>query len=89
MGALGTEKLAAAEALVKGRKPALPWATAWRVAWRELRASKGKFAFVLLSVAIGVAALTGVRGFSEAQPDGSGSAPVASGRAPSWPSSWE
>lgn len=47
-------------------KPALPWATAWRVAWREMRASKAKFAFVLLSVAIGVAALTGVRGFSQA-----------------------
>ena len=47
-------------------KPALPWTTAWRVAWREMRASKAKFAFVLLSVAIGVAALTGVRGFSQA-----------------------
>lgn len=47
-------------------KPSLPWTTAWRVAWREMRASKGKFAFVLLSVAIGVAALTGVRGFSQA-----------------------
>lgn len=47
-------------------KPSLPWATAWRVAWREMRASKAKFAFVLLSVAIGVAALTGVRGFSQA-----------------------
>lgn len=50
----------------EGRKPALSWATAWRVAWREVHASKAKFAFVLLSVAIGVAALTGVRGFSEA-----------------------
>ena len=29
-----------------------------------MRASRGKFMFVLLSVAIGVAALTGVRGFS-------------------------
>ena len=48
------------------RKPSLPWATAWRVAWREMRASTAKFAFVLLSVAIGVAALTGVRGFSQA-----------------------
>lgn len=47
-------------------KPSLPWTTAWRVAWREMRASKAKFAFVLLSVAIGVAALTGVRGFSQA-----------------------
>jgi len=47
-------------------KPALPWSTAARIAWRELRASRAKFVFVLLSVAIGVAALTGVRGFSQA-----------------------
>ncbi|HTV81478.1 MAG TPA: FtsX-like permease family protein [Acidobacteriaceae bacterium] len=46
-------------------KPALPWSTAARIAWRELRAGKAKFLFVLLSVAVGVAALTGVRGFSE------------------------
>jgi putative ABC transport system permease protein len=46
-------------------KPALPWSTAARIAWRELRASKAKFLFVLLSVAVGVAALTGVRGFSQ------------------------
>jgi putative ABC transport system permease protein len=46
-------------------KPALPWSTAARIAWRELRASRTKFLFVLLSVAIGVAALTGVRGFSQ------------------------
>ena len=38
--------------------------TAARIASRELRAARGKFLFVLLSVAIGVAALTGVRGFS-------------------------
>ncbi|GAA3763017.1 ABC transporter permease [Terriglobus aquaticus] len=43
---------------------ALPWSTAARVAWRELRASRTKFLFVVLSVAVGVAALTGVRGFS-------------------------
>jgi len=47
-------------------KPALGWATASRIAWRELRASYAKFLFVILSVAIGVAALTGVRGLSEA-----------------------
>jgi putative ABC transport system permease protein len=47
------------------QKPALPWATAARIAWRELRASRAKFFFVLLSVAIGVASLTGVRGFSQ------------------------
>ena len=43
---------------------ALSYSTAARIATRELRSSPGKFAFVLLSVAIGVAALTGVRGFS-------------------------
>jgi putative ABC transport system permease protein len=42
----------------------LSYSTAARIAMRELRSSPGKFAFVLLSVAIGVAALTGVRGFS-------------------------
>ena len=45
---------------------ALPWGTAARIAGRELRSSRGKFLFVILSVAIGVAALTGVRGFSAA-----------------------
>jgi len=42
----------------------LSYRTAARIASRELRSSLGKFAFVVLSVAIGVAALTGVRGFS-------------------------
>ena len=46
-------------------KQPLPWGVAARIAWRELRAGKAKFLFVLLSVAIGVAALTGVRGFSQ------------------------
>ncbi len=45
---------------------ALPWSTAARIAGRELRNSRGKFLFVILSVSIGVAALTGVRGFSTA-----------------------
>jgi len=44
----------------------LSWSMAARIASRELRASRGKFFFVILSVAIGVAALTGVRGFSSA-----------------------
>jgi putative ABC transport system permease protein len=44
----------------------LSYVTAARIATRELRSSRGKFAFVILSVAIGVAALTGVRGFSSA-----------------------
>jgi putative ABC transport system permease protein len=42
----------------------ISYSTAARIATRELRSSPGKFAFVLLSVAVGVAALTGVRGFS-------------------------
>jgi putative ABC transport system permease protein len=47
------------------QKPALPWVAAIKIAWREVAASRAKFFFVILSVAIGVAALTGVRGFSE------------------------
>ncbi len=43
---------------------ALPWSTALRIAWREMRAARAKFLFVVLSVAIGVGSLTGVRGFS-------------------------
>ncbi|MGA2896297.1 MAG: FtsX-like permease family protein [Acidobacteriaceae bacterium] len=42
----------------------LAWGTAAKIAAREMRHSRGKFLFVILSVAIGVAALTGVRGFS-------------------------
>ena len=44
----------------------LSYGTAARIAVRELHSSRGKFTFVILSVAIGVAALTGVRGFSSA-----------------------
>ena len=44
----------------------LSYGTAARIATRELHSSRGKFSFVILSVAIGVAALTGVRGFSSA-----------------------
>ena len=40
--------------------------TAFRIAVREARASKGKFLFVILAVAAGVGSLTGVRGFSQA-----------------------
>ena len=36
-----------------------------KIAWRETRASTGRFVFVILAVAAGVAALSGVRGFSE------------------------
>lgn len=35
-----------------------------RIAWRELRASRAKFFFVVLAVAMGAGSLTGVRGFS-------------------------
>ena len=42
----------------------LSYRSAARIAAREMRSSRGKFFFVVLSVAIGVAALTGVRGFS-------------------------
>lgn len=42
----------------------LSYRSAAKIAVREMRSSRGKFFFVVLSVAIGVAALTGVRGFS-------------------------
>ncbi|WP_348266622.1 FtsX-like permease family protein [Edaphobacter paludis] len=42
----------------------LSYRSAAKIAAREMRSSLGKFFFVILSVAIGVAALTGVRGFS-------------------------
>ena len=35
------------------------------IGWRDLKSAPGKFGFVVLSVAVGVAALVGVRGFSE------------------------
>ncbi len=38
--------------------------SALRIALRELRASRARFLFVVLAVAVGVASLTGVRGFS-------------------------
>ncbi|MEJ7606174.1 MAG: FtsX-like permease family protein [Bryobacteraceae bacterium] len=40
-------------------------ATAFKIALREIRSSRSKFSFVIIAVAIGVASLTGVRGFSE------------------------
>ena len=39
--------------------------SALRIAWRDLRSSWTRFAFVVLAVAAGVGALTGVRGFAE------------------------
>ena len=44
---------------------ALSWDAALRIAWREFQAAPAKFLFVIVSVAIGVAALTGVRGFTD------------------------
>ncbi|MFZ1085415.1 MAG: FtsX-like permease family protein [Terracidiphilus sp.] len=46
-------------------KRALSWRRAGAIGWRDLRSAPGKFAFVVLSVAVGVAALVGVRGFSD------------------------
>jgi len=40
--------------------------TAPKVAWRDLQASPAKFLFVVLAVAVGVAALSGVKGFGYA-----------------------
>jgi putative ABC transport system permease protein len=37
-----------------------------KIAWRDLRSSPAKFLFVILAVAVGVGALTGVRSFSRA-----------------------
>ncbi len=45
-------------------KRALSWKRAAAIGWRDLKSAPGKFAFVILSVAVGVAALVGVRGFS-------------------------
>jgi putative ABC transport system permease protein len=42
----------------------LPWSIALRIGWREMRAARAKFLFVILAVAVGVGSLTGVRGFS-------------------------
>ncbi len=44
---------------------ALSWSRAGAIAWRDLKSAPGKFAFVVLSVAVGVAALVGVRGLSD------------------------
>lgn len=49
---------------MKGPSPSR--SVAWKMAWREARASAPKFAFVIFGVAAGVGALTGVRGFSAA-----------------------
>jgi putative ABC transport system permease protein len=43
---------------------ALSWRRAAAIGWRDLKSAPGKFVFVVLSVAVGVAALVGVRGLS-------------------------
>ena len=40
--------------------------TASKIGWRELRAAPAKFVFVVLAVAVGVAALSGIKGFGSA-----------------------
>ena len=40
--------------------------TAAKIGWRELRAAPAKFVFVVLAVAVGVAALSGIKGFGYA-----------------------
>ena len=47
------------------RKRALSWRRAAAIGWRDLKSAPGKFGFVVLSVAVGVAALVGVRGLSD------------------------
>jgi len=47
------------------KRRALSWKRAGSIAWRDLKSAPGKFGFVVLSVAVGVAALVGVRGFSD------------------------
>src|SRR5580698_11633737 len=44
---------------------ALSWKRAAAIGWRDLKSAPGKFSFVVLSVAVGVAALVGVRGLSD------------------------
>ncbi len=44
---------------------ALSWKRAGAIGWRDLKSAPGKFGFVVLSVAVGVAALVGVRGLSD------------------------
>ena len=46
-------------------KRALSWRRAGAIGSRDLRSAPGKFGFVVVSVAVGVAALVGVRGFSD------------------------
>ena len=47
------------------KKRALSWRRTAAIGWRDLKSAPGKFGFVILSVAVGVAALVGVRGLSD------------------------
>ncbi len=49
----------------EGTRKSSPYRTAAKIAWRETRASTGRFVFVILAVAAGVASLSGVRGFAQ------------------------
>ena len=49
-------------------KRALSWKRAAAIGWRDLKSAPGKFGFVVLSVAVGVAALVGVRGLQRQLP---------------------
>ena len=44
----------------------MSWLSAFRIAWREIAASRSKFVFIMLAVAVGVGSLTGVRSFGRA-----------------------
>ena len=50
----------------QGAKASFGIRTASKIAWRDLRAAPAKFLFVVLAVAVGVAALSGVKGFGYA-----------------------
>lgn len=48
------------------RANGLSLVTAAKIAWRDLLASRGKFVFIMLAIAVGVGSLAGVRGFGRA-----------------------
>ena len=49
---------------MKRERSGLPWLVAWRIAARELSASRGKFLFIACAIAVGVGSLAGVRSFA-------------------------
>ena len=61
-GLVESDRLAA-----RDRRGAMKFlAVAARIAWRELKATPSRFLFVILAVAVGVGALSGVKGFGSA-----------------------